>query len=263
MGDMQGPDMAGECRAACAEKREVRCATDGPQTAVDIRAEKGRATTRDCDGARSHAAHTTARGHFSSIEFADRRGAPGPDTANGRANALAAIALLVLFALWTWAVSTVDVRPIGPGGSHVGLASLNEAFHRWTGVHMGLYLATDWLSLVPVGCVLGFGALGLVQLVQRRSLLRVDRDLLMLGVFYVVSLFNYAARYVCDVHDVSAGHPACAPLCGAACGSDFCRDVCAAHGGGSYGLRRALVERCCGRSVAERGSRAGISGGGV
>ena len=56
---------------------------------------------------------------------------------------------------------------------------------------MGLYLATDWLSLVPVGCVLGFGALGLVQLVRRRSLLRVDRDLLMLGVFYVVLLGAY------------------------------------------------------------------------
>lgn len=191
MGDMQGLDMADECGAACAEKREVRCATNGLQTAVDIRAEKRRTTTRGCDGARSHAAHTTARGHFSGTEFADRRGAPGPDTTNGRANAMAAIVLLVLFALWTWAVSTVDVRPIGPGGSRVGLASLNEAFHGWTGVHMGLYLATDWLSLVPVGCVLGFGALGLVQLVQRRSLLRVDRDLLVLGVFYVVLLGAY------------------------------------------------------------------------
>ena len=191
MGDMQGPDLADECRAACAEKREVRCAIDGPQGADDIGAEKGRATTRDCDGARGHAARAAARGHFSGTEFADRRGALGPDAADGRANALAAIVLLVLFVLWTWAVSTVDVRPIGPGGSCVGLASLNEAFHGWTGVHMGLYLATDWLSLVPVGCVLGFGALGLVQLVQRRSLLRVDRDLLVLGVFYVVLLGAY------------------------------------------------------------------------
>ena len=188
MGETQGPDMADECRAACAEKREVRCAVDGPQGADGIRAEKGRATTRDCDGARGHAARAAAWGHFSGTGFADRRGALGSDAADGRANALAAI---VLFVLWTWAVSTADVRPIGPGGSCVGLASLNEAFHRWTGVHMGLYLVTDWLSLVPVGCVLGFGALGFVQLLQRRSLLRVDRDLLMLGVFYVVLLGAY------------------------------------------------------------------------
>ena len=191
MGDMQGPDMADECRAACAEKREARCAIDGPQGADGIRAEKGRTTTRISGGARGHAAHATALDHFSGTGFADRRGVLGPDAADGRANALAAIVLLVLFVLWTWVVSTVDVRPIGPGGSRVGLASLNEAFHGWTGVHMGLYLATDWLSLVPVGCVLGFGALGLVQLVQRRSLLRVDRDLLMLGVFYVVLLGAY------------------------------------------------------------------------
>lgn len=191
MGETQGPDMADECRAACAEKREVRCATDGPQGADGIRVEKGRTTTRISGGARSYAAHATALDHFSGTGFADRRGVLGPDAADGRANALAAIVLLVLFVLWTWVVSTVDVRPIGPGGSRVGLASLNEAFHGWTGVHMGLYLATDWLSLVPVGCVLGFGALGLVQLVQRRSLLRVDRDLLVLGVFYVVLLGAY------------------------------------------------------------------------
>ena len=108
-----------------------------------------------------------------------------------RVAAAAAIALLSLFVLWTWALGTVDVRAIGPGGSRVGLALLNEAFHGWTGVHMGLYLATDWLSLVPVTCVLGFGVLGLVQLIQRRSLLRVDRDLLVLGVFYVVLLGVY------------------------------------------------------------------------
>ena len=67
MGDMQGPDMADECRAACAEKREARCAIDGPQGADGIRAEKGRTTTRISGGARGYAAHATALNHFPAL----------------------------------------------------------------------------------------------------------------------------------------------------------------------------------------------------
>ena len=32
-----------------------------------------------------------------------------------------------------------------------------------TGVHMSLYTLTDWLSLIPLGFVMGFALLGLGQ----------------------------------------------------------------------------------------------------
>ena len=95
------------------------------------------------------------------------------------------------FALWTVLVCRADVRPIGPNGSCVGLAALNGAFHRLTGVHWALYTLTDWLGLVPVVAALGFAVLGLVQLVRRRSLRRVDRSLLVLGGLYLVVLAAY------------------------------------------------------------------------
>jgi undecaprenyl-diphosphatase len=50
---------------------------------------------------------------------------------------------------------------------------------------------TDWLGLVPIAVCLGFGALGAVQLVRRRSLLRVDADLLLLGAYYIVVILCY------------------------------------------------------------------------
>ena len=93
--------------------------------------------------------------------------------------------LLAAFALWTASVCLVDVQPIGPLGSEVGFAALNGWFHTLTGVHLWLYDLTDLLSVVPLGLCAAFGILGLVQWVRRRSLRRVDRDLLLLGGFYL------------------------------------------------------------------------------
>ena len=99
--------------------------------------------------------------------------------------------LLAAFVLWTVAVCRIDVQPIGPNGSSVGFAALNGWVHKLTGVHMGLYVLTDWLGLVPMGFVLGFAVLGLVQWVRRRKLFRVDHDILVLGGFYLLVLMLY------------------------------------------------------------------------
>ena len=56
---------------------------------------------------------------------------------------------------------------------------------------MTLYTITDWLGLVPIVICMCFGIMGLVQLVRRRSLLRVDPDIVMLGVYYVVVIACY------------------------------------------------------------------------
>lgn len=99
--------------------------------------------------------------------------------------------LLSAFCLWTAIVLVVDVQPIGPLKSCVGLAALNGLVHRLTGIHMGLYVLTDWLSIVPVGFVLGFACLGGVQWIKRKRLLAVDRSILILGGFYLAVLTVY------------------------------------------------------------------------
>ena len=94
------------------------------------------------------------------------------------------ICLLSLFAVWTWLILWVDVQPAGESGTNVGFATLNCRFHQLTGVHMGLYTITDWLGLVPVCVCLVFGFLGLAQMLRRKSLLKVDQDILFLGIYY-------------------------------------------------------------------------------
>lgn len=98
---------------------------------------------------------------------------------------------MALFAIWTALVLTVDVQSVGPNGTAVGFAAWNSWFHALTGVHMILYHITDWLGLVPVFVCMIFGALGLAQLVKRKSLRKVDGDLLLLGVYYGIVIGAY------------------------------------------------------------------------
>jgi len=100
-------------------------------------------------------------------------------------------ALVLAFILWTILIQTVDVRPVGVNGTNIGFAAVNTWFHRLTGVHMGLYTVTDWLGLVPIAVCVGFGLLGLDQWIRRRSIARVDRDILLLGGYYILVILGY------------------------------------------------------------------------
>ena len=106
---------------------------------------------------------------------------------------IAGVILLAAFVLWTVAVCFIDVQVIGPCGSSVGFATVNGKFHSLTGVCMPLYMITDWLGLVPVAIGFAFAIIGLIQLIKRKSLLKVDRDILALGVFYVGVIVAYLA----------------------------------------------------------------------
>ena len=104
---------------------------------------------------------------------------------------IASICSLTAFVLWTVAICFVDVRAIGPQGSSVGFAGINGFVHNLTGVHWGLYNITDWLGLVPIFVCMGFGILGLVQWIKRKSICKVDHDILILGGFYIITIAAY------------------------------------------------------------------------
>lgn len=108
-----------------------------------------------------------------------------------RKNFYIALCLLTMFIIWTLLVCFVDVRAIGPRFSRVGFSTLNEFVHTLTGTNMLLYEITDWLGLVPIATALGFAIFGLVQLIKRKSLFKVDYNILALGVFYIIVIWVY------------------------------------------------------------------------
>ena len=89
------------------------------------------------------------------------------------------------FAVWTALIQIIDVQPVGQNGTNIGFAALNCRFHQLTGVHMAIYTITDWLGLVPIAVCMVFGGIGLVQWIRRRNLLKVDHDLMILGIYYI------------------------------------------------------------------------------
>ena len=106
-------------------------------------------------------------------------------------NFAAAGLLLAAFLIFTVLVQRIDVRPIGPNGALVGFATVNGWFHALTGVHWTLYHLTDWLELVAIGIAFFFGVMGLLQLIRRRSLWKVDASILILGGLYLTVIAMY------------------------------------------------------------------------
>lgn len=101
------------------------------------------------------------------------------------------LVMVVLFIVWTVLVQTVDVKIVESTGTTVGFATVNEWFHQITKVHMWLYTVTDWFGLVPVIVCMIFGMIGFIQMIKRKSLWKVDHDILLLGVYYVIVILGY------------------------------------------------------------------------
>ena len=110
---------------------------------------------------------------------------------NGRKTFFKGSILLVTFAIWTVLIQIVDVNPIGVNGTDIGFAIFNTWFHSLTGANMTLYNITDWLGLVPIFICMMFAMIGLVQLFKRKSLFKVDCDIIFLGVYYIIVIFGY------------------------------------------------------------------------
>lgn len=94
--------------------------------------------------------------------------------------------LIILFILFTLSLKIIDVQPIGQKGTNVAYAKLNSFVSNLFGLNLLLYDITDWAGLVVLFIPLGFVIIGLIQLIKRKSLFKVDKDILVLGVFYIV-----------------------------------------------------------------------------
>ena len=110
---------------------------------------------------------------------------------NGKKELLAGSLLIGAFVVWTILIQLVDVQSIGVNGTKIGFATWNRWFHQLTCVHMKIYTITDWLGLVPIFICMVFGVIGVTQLVKRGSLFKVDSDIIVLGIYYVIVIFSY------------------------------------------------------------------------
>lgn len=92
----------------------------------------------------------------------------------------------IVAVLYIILLKTVDVQSIGPKSSSVGLASINNWFLQNIGTNDTCYKITKYLGLLPFLLVGYYGFIGLKQLINKKSINKVDKELLLLGIFYIL-----------------------------------------------------------------------------
>ncbi len=98
---------------------------------------------------------------------------------------------VIAFVFWTLMIKTIDVKPAGINGTDIGFANLNVFVHSLIGVNMTLYNITDWMGIIPVLICILLGFIGFVQLIKRKSLFKVDYDIIVSGVYYIIIILLY------------------------------------------------------------------------
>ncbi len=104
---------------------------------------------------------------------------------------IGAITFFILFLIFTVLVIAIDVQPIGPNNSKVGLATMNGAVAKSICYNETWYNISEYVGYIPPLTVAGFACLGLFQAIKRKSLSKVDRHLFVLGSFYSLVLVAY------------------------------------------------------------------------
>ncbi len=99
--------------------------------------------------------------------------------------------LFVAFALFTVLVKTVGAAPIGPNATVVGFSGVNGDFRDSVGQNETLYKVTQALGYLALAVAGGFGVFGIWQLVKRKSVKKVDPEILLLGAFYIIVILLY------------------------------------------------------------------------
>ena len=106
-------------------------------------------------------------------------------------NIILCIILTFISILYTILVKVIDVKSIGPNNSKVGFASINNAFKNIIGSNMTIYKITEIFGLLIFIICAFYAGVGIYQLVKRKSLKKVDKEIFLVGAFYVSLLLIY------------------------------------------------------------------------
>ena len=95
------------------------------------------------------------------------------------------------FVIFTILVKTYDVQPLGAEGSLIGFANLNTSVYTMLGENHFCYMATQIFGILALMVAALFAAAGLIQLIRRKNLFKVDRQILMAGIIYLIVILLY------------------------------------------------------------------------
>ncbi len=132
---------------------------------------------------------------------------------------IVSVVLFALFFVFTVLVATVDKAAGKVAGTEIGFSRLNLAFfnatHKNGEISNGWYKLTEILGYLALIEAAGFAAYGVAQLIMRKSLKKIDKDLFVLAAAYALLAIFYVAfekivvnyRPVLENGEIAASYP--------------------------------------------------------
>lgn len=151
---------------------------------------------------------------------------------NNKRNKFAAVLITALTVLFTIMVVTFDVQAIGPNGTSVGFASINKVFADLFAYNENFDKISDVIMYFSFLLVLAAVFMGVVELVKRKSLFKVDSEIIVYGVVLVILVIlkvafdkialNYRPVLVPGETELEASFPSTHAMISTALFAGFC-----------------------------------------
>ena len=106
-------------------------------------------------------------------------------------NIVLSIIFVLLAVVFTVLVCTFDVKNVGLNETSLGFSTINKDVFEMIGENSALETITDVLGYFALALVAFYALVGLYQLINRKSIIKVDKEIIALGCFYVVVLGLY------------------------------------------------------------------------
>lgn len=108
--------------------------------------------------------------------------------------------LTLISIIYTFLVKNIDVKAIGPNSSKVGFSTLNNGFKNLIGTNDIFKLISEISGYLLILIVIMYAIIGIRQLIKRKSIKKVDREIIVLGCFYVLVLVAFAFFEKCIIN---------------------------------------------------------------
>ena len=121
-----------------------------------------------------------------------------------RKNLIITILLLISSIIFIVLLKRIDIKCDAINNSCIGFATINQFIFNKIGVNMTWYVITDWLGIIPILVSMVYAIIGLKQLIKRKSIRNVDKEIIILGIFYflVISIYIFFEKYIVNYRPI-------------------------------------------------------------
>ena len=121
-----------------------------------------------------------------------------------RKNLIITILLLISSIIFIVLLKRIDIKCDAVNNSCIGFATINQLIFNKIGVNMTWYVITDWLGIIPILVSMVYAIIGLKQLIKRKSIRNVDKEIIILGIFYflVISIYIIFEKYIVNYRPI-------------------------------------------------------------